>query len=61
MKELLTRKFWRDVKRTFEEAREGRPPDPRAEIAEPAQPAPPAGDRNEAPETTGAVEPSSEP
>ena len=26
MKELLTKRFWRDVKKTFQEAREGAPP-----------------------------------
>ena len=37
MKELLTKKFWRDVKRTFDEAREESPNSGDSQAASPAE------------------------
>jgi len=39
MNEVFTKKFWRDVKRTFDEAREGAPPEDHA-IDAPAEVSP---------------------
>lgn len=41
VKELLTKKFWRGVKKTFDDAREG-PPSEIAAAPAPAEPTPPA-------------------
>jgi hypothetical protein len=55
MKELLTKKFWRDVKRTFEDAQQetkpqaDREPDPPAEAPKDV----PAGDASPALSDTG--------
>jgi len=47
MKELLTKRFWQDVKKTFQEAREGAPPkDNAAQL--------PAADKSDAPSTPDA-------
>jgi hypothetical protein len=47
MKELLTKRFWQDVKKTFQEAREGAPPkDNAAQIR--------AADKSDVPSTTDA-------
>ena len=47
MKELLTKRFWQDVKKTFQEAREGASPkDNAAQIR--------AADKSDVPSTTDA-------
>ena len=47
MKEVLTRSFWQGVKKTFQDALEGPPPEDKASQA-------PAADNPEAPSTSDA-------